>query len=1539
MTQTSTPTLSNAAILLQEKSALIAQTNQGPSLGDVAAKLLREALNQQYPALKIDPDRTLIVTPQWQLAGDTLISFAPIAETLTQVLLNLSQSTSSANYIEGEHFLAPAPLTDAPVQLAVSIEDVANLLNDYAPLLFIEFQQQQLDYWNESVDAKPRWHELSDTLRKALNLQQIKGWTSEQCEVARAVSTHPDKAERTRANTAIPGIQACLIDIDYDEPDNTRHLLLGGALVIKATHNQQDMLLLYTIEAGYETFDSMAALGASLPARINMKSAGLSLQWRLFEPDGDIFDHMAWALIACQMEAIAALASPSAAPGPIFTPAPSNGVGQFNADEKKRLDQLEAAIPDWLSNASPAELQAYGHYLLNQGKLRNNSGANDIPLISTYAQEQMRTAIVSDRREHHQNDAANLPLEELQITITPSITVGAFNLPDPQEIHIETLGEFALQNTTPYKAELKFKNNQACPSWLTVAYLTQMAQQVNVGKAYPALLKKKLIEDETQALLQQKRYVSLLPDLLKLKALECKLQNEGGVDGTGYGYICELMDRAQGRTHRVSHDIVIRPLSFVPRHRLLSTGDTVANMFIIGPRHPQNGPCLLYRPALEQPLLQFASLQNLIYAIHQPGELRDSVLAWLPTPTLSFEYSQYVFPVGLPSPWLATASGVELLLNLDLSGPISLGTEEITADLLPTLFTSNASTLVEQADRQSLSNGERRWTLLRDSGWAIFNVASTFLTGPVGTAAWVWQSIGQLQQGLEAHERGDSLVEWTSLGDVLLTLGMLLIHQASQRRTVTEVERLRGKQKKAPSLALASHPLAEPAPPDMTLDTTVLTGELPAAHATALEAGESIPRRSASALGTYLDSVKVSAPNLAHKDLVTLLDAPPHLYQLNEKQYARVGSRWFQVLVDSDDQVLIFNPKDPSRSGPLLTHDRRGNWYVDTRLRLRGGGLKSRLKAIRLDKEQRRDALQEKIQAFKDREAAVNTESQALQDSLRRATGDHIEVELKRVTEKLDEMIKHHREVIEQLNEWRELGGTVGYAYDLMRLTNLLELQLSMWFTLKTHEYAKLIQPMTGEGVINAELPVGNNLAAIEKAAKLSEAIISHLALANKALVGLNVLGRAARQTSLMIQKRMPRYTSLDYKANEIGMAYEQCIQEQAGAQMPFARAAVARIVIEAADASHALTDLMGASGQAKTTEERIASLTRLTDVFADNLQRIADLPAQYPAMTRPEALSRLQALVSEFQTLAQMQLYDLLPENEQPVEQAGSSIAVAGTSRPRVTVKKTRPRDSVPASEASTEAQPFEKLMPKSEKPVKPARKDIDVISDGLELNLDLEHFITRTRKDAERANRIPADMQHEFDSQALKYEEEATAVDTALANIRAATGTPPPVKTLGLELRSGATRLRSAGIEVRASMLKNRKPRLEYFQWLYQNGQVRLVRNPQGRIRTKNLGDYFQEYRILDTTRNNQPLWVAHFHYAASDSPASQPTAAHLKVADAYLDTLEPALRRQLVVIEPMDYVTRRITDPTTRALFTALEPQEPAPSGAQNAASDNA
>jgi len=1527
MTQTSTSNPQNPSKLLQEKSSLIIQTSEGPSLDVTAAELLRSTLKQQYPELNIDPDRTLLVTPQWKQTREQFIGFDPKIESLTETLLSQSQSGQIANFTEGEHFLTPAPLTIPPIQLAVSIEEIADILNDYAPLLYVEFQQRQLDYWNESLVDKPRWHVLSDTLKKALNLEQVNGWTADQCAVARAVCAHPDKTERAKATTTIPGIQACLIDIDYNESDNTSHFLLGGAIVLKATHNQQDMLLLYSIEGGYEAFDSMDKLGASLPGRMNMENAGASLQWRLFEPDGDIFDYLAWALVAGQIESLSALTSSrSTSTNQIFSPASTGNAGRFSAEEKERIKQLKDAVPEWLSNASATDLQDYGHYLSNQGKLRNGSALNDIELITPYAQEQMRNAIVADRRVNHGNDAVGLPLDELQITITNSMTAGAFTLPNPQDIYVESLGKFGLQNVAPYKAELKFKNNQACPEWLTVAYLNKMAEQVDIGKTYPAQLKKKLIDDEDQALLQQQRYVSLLPDLLKLKALECKLQKEARIDDVGYQYVCELMDVAQGQPRKAPLDIVIRPLSFVPRYRLLSGGDTVANMFIIGPRTPHNGPCLLYRPALEDPLIQFASFQNMIYAMHQPGELRDSVLAWLPTPALSFEYSQYVFPVGLPSPWLVTASGIELLLNLGLSGPISLGTEEITDDILATLFTSNAQTLVEQADRQSLSNGERRWELLRDSGWAIFSVASTFLTGPVGTAAWVWQSIEQLQQGLEAHERGDSLVEWTSLGDVLMTLGMILIHQAG-RRISADIERLRGEPKQWPSSVTTVRPLLEPVATTMTLDTTALSGELPAAHATVLEAGESVPRRTPTALGVYLDSVKVSAPNLTNKELITLNDKPPHLYQLNEKNYAKVANRWFQVLINDDEQVQIVNPKNPARSGPLLTHDQKGNWYVDTRLRLRGGGLRSRLSALRLEKEQRKATLHAKLKAFKSQENAIAVEVAQLRENMMNATGDNFKTQTALFTDKLEARVESYQQAIEQLNEWRALGGTTGYSYDLLRLTTQMEKHLTLWFAVKSQEYSTAILTLLSNDAINTGLPVGDNLQSIENTVALSQAISERLVLARSAMTGLNVLGRAARESIQTIQKILPTYSPLDYKANEIGMAYELCVQEQAGAQMPQARKAVADIVIGAAEASQELTDILLESTKGQTTQQRITAATRILDVFADALQRIDNLPTQYPNMTKPQALARLQALIKEFQEAGQAMLYDLLPEGEQPVAPDRSTSPVAGPSRPQAKVTKTRPREPAPSDEQKTDAPAFKKLIPKTETPGKPVRNDLDVISDGLELNLELEPFITRISKDAERANSIPADRQHEFDSQALKYEEEAAAVDTAIANIRAANGTLPPVATLSAELRSAAVRLRTTGISVRASMLKKRKPRLEYLQWLHENAQVKLTRNKEGRIKTKGKGDYFQEYKILDITRNDQPLWLAHFHYDTANSPAAEPTVAHLKIADTYLDTLDLELKGQLLDLEPRDYVVRRITDPATRSLFLALEPRNPA------------
>ena len=126
----------------------------------------------------------------------------------------------------------------------------------------------------------------------------------------------------------------------------------------------------------------------------------------------------------------------------------------------------------------------------------------------------------------------------------------------------------------------------------------------------------------------------------------------------------------------------------------------------------------------------------------------------------------------LSAPW--TSSG--------WAGPVELSSTELSGDVFPTLFKTHAQTMAELADRQSLSNAQRRWALLRDSGWALFNIASNFLSGPAGAAVWVWQSISEIEQVLDAHNRGDAHAQWSAIADMLLNLGMLLAQHAATRR-------------------------------------------------------------------------------------------------------------------------------------------------------------------------------------------------------------------------------------------------------------------------------------------------------------------------------------------------------------------------------------------------------------------------------------------------------------------------------------------------------------------------------------------------------------------------------------------------------------------------------------------------------------------------------------------------------------------------------------------------------------------------------------
>ena len=1473
---------------LREKALLTRLTEDGPTSNEVASTLLRAELDTLYPDLNIDLGRTVVGTPIWEFIDNELTCVDTQYTPLTYVLARLALESTTVNYLQGEHFLTQQPMAQPPIQLPVNIEQIATLLNDLAPVFFVAFKEQQLAFWNATGTRLPRWHELADGLAAALNIQEVKGWNADHCDIARGISMYPDKQQRLLQRPDLAHIQVCLLDIDTPNDKSFKHLMLAGTAVMQGTFRNADILMMYTLEYGYETFASLQDLAASAQARLSPSMGELPLSLRLVEPEGDFFDHMAWALIATQLNAIEIEGfsnlleqfSPAAAP-PDTDP------------DTQRLNMLDGAIPEWLRDASPQALNDYSQHMLDLSSLYGDVPADlfQIQPIKAFAQEKMRNAIIADK---HNVGADKLPLDEIQITLTEPLNVGPFTLPNPVGSYTQTLGEYALSNTPPYQATVRFKDGKTVPGWLTDKYLTQISEQVDIGRVYPQLIREKLIDDPHEALRQKNFYIQQLRSLLPLLALECKLTHQGNVDEQGYRYINELVNPTPG----TAAPIVIRPLSIRPSLRISHTFDDVLNVYIIGPRDWQKGPCLLYRPLLENPLLQFPSLQNLKYELHQPGEVRDSILAWLPNRQLSFNYSQYIFPAGLTSAWLIRELVTTPSKLLEWGGSPVFSKTELKGDIFAALFDANAKAMTELADRESLSNAERRWALLEDSAWAIFNAASSFMNGNVATAVWVWQIFGQLQHVLDAPEQGNSLIKWQRLGDVLMALAIVITHKAGPLR--------RGKAKSP----RPSHP-SPPLPTTPQIRTTASGGVLAHSQFSTLAVEGVVPRRTPAQWDTYLDAYKVKAPDLSNKPAP---EQRPALYDEAEKTYAQVDQRWFQVAEDDDANIHVLDPENPSLTGPCLAKTPAGTWRINTDLRLlrSNESLKSKLKASRLLRAQKLKPLEQQCETLEQHEKVLKKEMHTLLKSPTTATL------LDQSLSKSQELISNRQTSLALLEKWRDEGGTIGYEDKLLKLYKSLNTYLMTWIAFKHVAYNAAVERILKSresDEVNARQQLPTDINAATTMGREIDAKLNELGVARHKL---SRMGAAGALTARQIEVSAQFHSRWELKANEIASAAELCVREQAAQDMAEARSTVYAVVERATAASRNITQILKDAPHEAQLETLAAKVEELQSIS----NRIDELPGEFPERVNPNALGNLKSVVNEFLLLVQSNIGSRL-QQEAEAGLSGRKPAKPSTSKPYPTARiiKKRPRDQPKETENIPQQEPLTLIQPLKKQPPKQTSDYSDITNQGLQLTNGLDAFIRDTKKSALKPFRIPADMQDLFDLHALTLEQTLDAFEPLHAAARQA-GKALPVANMAVELKEGAARLRQEGINIRATMLKLRKPRQGYFQWLIENDQVRVTRNETGRIKTQQLNDYFQEYFICDSANLHQPLWLAHFHYSTLKAPASQFTAAHLKIDDKYLARLPSETQQTLNNRSALDNVLRRLNDPVTLAVFLKLE-----------------
>lgn len=1474
---------------------LITQMSTGPAFREVAATLLREQLQDLYPALDIDPNVTMVGTPIWDIDDGQVMPVDRHYQALTDILAVQAVLTVPVLYIEGEHFLTQLPIIEPAVHLPVRILDIAQLINTLAPVMLRGYQQAQLEYWNDSeADSGPRWHALSTVLRDFWNVQKAPGLSDEDCQKLRQLFHTPDYALRSINDPQ--AVRAYVIDIDQvDDAGKVTHLDEHLISVLIGQQNGQEVVITHSLLGGFTKYTSLVQLGQALPQLLSNVLGATKVQWRLVEPNGDFFDYLACAFISLQITAIgsisfAYLREPGASQQSLAQPpAPQATLSESD------LQHYVHALPDWLTNASASDQDAFSRHLKDLATLhslnRGKTYQEGISPIQQYTLDQLNAEMLKDHP-----DASTEWLGDLDITVRSPVVWGLFPLPGQIDTTTFSLTDLALQNLIALPLGVKTlrqHHRQALPDWLTIGYLESLISRVDIGNTYPALVKQTLLDNTLESAQRQLLYSQHLRIQLPLLALQCKIRDEGGIDEQGYRYITALMQASPAARQVEGQVIVIRPLAFVPTRRLDTTPDVVANMFVIGPQDMSAGPCLLYRPLLDKPLSQFPSPNNLLYALQQSASLRESVLAWLPDNTRD-DYAQFVFPGELPSPWAVLEFVVDAPKAWAMSGPVKLGQDVLAGDLFATLYNANANALVTLAERESVSNAEARWATFKRASWAIFNAVLPFLGRTVGTAAWIWQIMDQLQDLVDAQAHPEQESPWAALADLLLNIGMAItLHCVSHR---------------SPALARQGKTLPLTAPPPPTQLKAQIVNKLATVSSDTLGPHgrplhiSGTTSRTPTRLATVLDSFKVTKPDSLGE---VNGEAGPHqhLYRAGTYWYAPVGTRWFQVQVDENDTVLIIDPTRPERTGPPLIHNIQGQWFVDTRLRLRGGGPKIMTRIARELAKKNADDLREKLENFESRKKTSQAELQQARHALGDDPSTSSDALRQTYIHTLETQRSDYESALQMLKEMNLYEPSAEYAPKALsylkaqaKMTQAAMAEILTRFTPKWRTVYEQLQHHT-------ETPQAQQIEDFRKMRDLTGRLLIQLEYMQGRFEELKGLGRDGALLLSTLRASMPVYTSDDLKAIRVTLNRNLCLPRYTLTTEPEAWTQIDQIVDAADVAIQCLRDTLEERSD-RRLDERIDTLSSLIEQFQLIDERLQDFPVEFSEHAINDQLLELRQELAEFQRRAMTNLGVLSAERSlfrsrptppstppRPLKQfihtryhglliGEPRLSSAGLETGLVDVRSPLTNQVLATYHEKTKGVWVvrDRTPPTSDEP---ATVDLQLSVNQAQALLDgLPAFRTRAKTHANLADRAPFGIEYLYHQHARRLEQAISTIEQALTqrNITESDTLSTSASAVTKALDTALADLYQQSNQLVQRTLKHYPPTVPGIEWLKRQNAITIKKTETRRRIKGKKPDYLDEYSIIDRT-NGRTLWYAHFHYSTDWTPEKAFLSARLK------------------------------------------------------------
>lgn len=759
--------------------AVARQFGDRPTLRQVLSRQLLRLLEEQLPWLKAvepplssaDPlmlDSPDPNTPYW--------TTQPLVERMLQALLD--PKPLDIEPLDGRHY--NLGLTGA-YRFAGShgefdtrqLKGLSAALNDLLARLPDAFCQAQLDYWRAPGSAgvsRDQWLQLllKTALLRGLPLQGLD--PQEQACVRGLLRAGDDQplAFFVQASLSSGGLP-------FDEVQ-CQLLLLGE-------WDDRQVCLWCAPSGQVRGFPSLDAFGQALRDELAQRYRFERMSWRRLPVEGNVFAQQAALLLERLFDRIERLRY-----GRLADSAELERRFAELSDPAlwfaRYLDDTPALKPPaGLALGSEADSFACSAALLwlalEQLEADGVAALDGMQSLTDYARQRLDEQI----RQTHGDDS---PADDLvlDLYLAHGVPGGAATGTGGGEplvfVGSKTLTEFAIGNLGSLNGALirrvRRANGGEAPGWLNADTAKALVTQVDIGAHYPAYVAREM-DDAGRRAERVGRFAREWRSALLFSAVSAKL--DGKVSEVGLQCV---VDFCSGHLDPATPRIVLIPLAF-RRSAHSAERDRVRGMYLLFCAEPTR--VLLYRPLYQQDTVrEYASLGALLEHIRESSLLQQSLLDWLaPQVRPIYDFG------GFMEPHIASV-GLDPYALPERPAPAVLDIEFWNNDLDERLYTANRDLLVELAGMQSVSNAQYRWQSLCEGAWLLFDVVTLAVRGPVASVVWLVQLLASLENDLRALEQGGEFERSGAIADLLLNMGMVLLHARQPAQALTTVETL-----------------------------------------------------------------------------------------------------------------------------------------------------------------------------------------------------------------------------------------------------------------------------------------------------------------------------------------------------------------------------------------------------------------------------------------------------------------------------------------------------------------------------------------------------------------------------------------------------------------------------------------------------------------------------------------------------------------------------------------------------------------------------